>query len=175
MQDDGFREFVSARLIWLSRLAYLLTSDHHAAEDLLQSVLVKVGTRWRRVAAAEDPDAYVRKILYNEQVSRWRRRARTPEHLLAEPPEKPGQRDEADDAVRRIVLRQALARLTHRQRAVIVLRIFEDLSEVDAAEVLNCSVGTVKSQLHHALGRLRETAPELGDLVGEPMEGKWTA
>jgi RNA polymerase sigma-70 factor (sigma-E family) len=175
MQDDGFREFVNARLAWLSRLAYLLTGDHHAAQDLLQSVLVKVGTRWRWVAAAEDPDAYVRKIFYNEQVSRWRRRARTPECLLAEPPETPGQRDEADEAVRRMVLRQALARLTHRQRAVIVLRFFEDLSEVDAAEVLNCSVGTVKSQLHHALGRLRAIAPELADLVEEPMEEKWTA
>lgn len=175
MQDDGFREFVSARLTSLSRRAYLLTGDHYAAEDLLQSVLVKVGTRWRRVAAAEDPDAYVRKIFYNEQVSRWRRRARTPEDPLAEPPEKPGQRDEADEAVRRMVLRQALARLTHRQRAVIVLRFFEDLSEVDAAGVLNCSVGTVKSQLHHALGRLRAIAPELADLVEEPMEEKWTA
>jgi RNA polymerase sigma-70 factor (sigma-E family) len=175
MQDDGFREFVTARLIWLSRLAYLLTYDHHAAEDLLQSVLVKVGTRWRKVAAAEDPDAYVRKIFYNEQASLWRRRARTPEILLAEPPETAGQRDETDDVVRRIVLRQALARLTHRQRAVIVLRIFEDLPEVDAAEVLGCSVGTVKSQLHHALGRLREIAPELADLVEEPMEEKWPA
>jgi RNA polymerase sigma-70 factor (sigma-E family) len=175
MQDDGFREFVNARLTWLSRLAYLLTGDHHAAEDLLQSVLVKVGTRWRRVAAADDQDAYVRKILYNEQISRWRRRSRTPEVLLAEPLEAPGQRDEADDAVRRMVLRRALGRLTDRQRAVIVLRIFEDLSEVAAAEVLNCSVGTVKSQLHHALGRLRVIAPELADLIEEPREEKWPA
>jgi RNA polymerase sigma factor (sigma-70 family) len=94
---------------------------------------------------------------------------------VAGPIERPGQRDEADDAVRRMVLRQALARLTHRQRAVIVLRFFEDLSEVDVAEVLDCSVGTVKSQLHHALGRLRAIAPELADLVDEPMEERWTA
>jgi RNA polymerase sigma factor (sigma-70 family) len=80
---------------------------------------------------------------------------------VADPPEPPALADVADATVRRLVLRQALARLTPRQRAVIVLRYFEDLSEVDTAEILGCSPGTVKSQTHHALGRLRALAPEL--------------
>src|SRR6185503_4265407 len=175
MDDDGFRQFVLARLPRLSRVAYLLTGDHHAAEDLLQSALVKVGSRWRRVAAAHDPDAYVRRILYNERVSLWRSGARG-ERLVAEPPEAMAPRDVANDAVRRIVLRDALARLTQRQRAVVVLRYFEDLSEVDTAAVLGCAVGTVKSQTSHALGRLRALAPELAYLMQEPTEvSTWKA
>ena len=170
MDDDGFRQFVTARLPRLSRVAYLLTGDHHAAEDLLQSALVKVGTRWPRVAAAEDPDAYVRRILYHEQVSTWRRRARRDERLVAQPPDAPAHRDMANESIRRLVLRDALARLTPRQRAVIVLRYFEDLSEVDTAAALGCAVGTVKSQTSHALGRLRVLAPELADLIQEPTE-----
>jgi RNA polymerase sigma-70 factor (sigma-E family) len=170
MDDHGFREYVLARLAWLSRVAYLLTGDHHAAEDLLQSALVKVGTRWRRVEAADEPDAYVRKILYHEQVSVWRRRVRVAEDPVAEPPEMAAVGDLADDTVRHVMLRNALAKLTPRQRAVIVLRYFEDLSEVDAADVLGCSVGTVKSQTNHALGRLRILAPELADLIQESKE-----
>jgi RNA polymerase sigma-70 factor (sigma-E family) len=170
MDDDGFRQFVLARLARLSRVAYLLAGDHHEAEDLLQSALAKVGAHWRRVAAADDPDAYVRKILYNEQVSIWRRRARVAEQPVAEPPEAASPRDVADDAVQRIILQNALSRLTPRQRAVIVLRYFEDLSEVDTADVLGCAVGTVKSQTSHALGRLRILAPELASLIQEPTE-----
>jgi RNA polymerase sigma-70 factor (sigma-E family) len=169
MDDDGFRQFLVARLPRLSRVAYLLTGDHHAAEDLLQSALIKVGTRWRRVAAADDPDAYVRKILYHERVSTWRRRARL-EQPVADPPDAVGAGDLADEAVRRVVLQTALAKLTPRQRAVIVLRYFEDISEADTAEILGCAVGTVKSQTSHALRRLRELAPELADLIESPTE-----
>jgi RNA polymerase sigma-70 factor (sigma-E family) len=163
MDDEGFREFVRTRLARLGRVAYLLTGDHHAAEDLLQNALVRVGVRWRQVAAARDPDAYV-------HVSSWRRRSRVTEQLRPQPPDRPGGRDEADDAVRRMLLRQALRRLTPRQRAVIVLRYFEDLPEADIADAMSCSVGTVKSQLHHALARLRALAPELADLIQEPAE-----
>ena len=128
----------------------------------------------RRVLAADDPDAYVRRVLYHERISTWRRRSRLAEHPVGEPPEAAVRGDLADDTVRRVVLERALAKLTLKQRAVIVLRYFEDLSEVDTADALGCSVGTVKSQTSHALGRLRALAPELADLVKDPTEvGTW--
>lgn len=166
MVDDGFREFATARLGALSRTAYLLTGDHFAAEDLLQDTLVIVARRWSRVAASDNPMAYVRRILYHELVSSWRRnRYRRAEVTSDAVPERPEIRDETTTVDRRILLRRALARLTPRQRAVIVLRFYEDLSEADAAVALGCSVGTVKSQTNYALRRLRETAPELADLA----------
>jgi RNA polymerase sigma-70 factor (sigma-E family) len=174
VRDDGFRDFLQARLDRLSRVAYLLTGDHYAAEDLLQNALIKVGTRWRQVAAADDPDAYVRRILYHEHISAWRRLGRGAEVAVAEPPAPASRLDEADDAVRRMMLQRALAKLTPRQRAVILLRYFEDLSEVDAAAVLRCSVGTVKSQTNHAIGRLRVLAPELAELIQDaPEVARW--
>jgi RNA polymerase sigma-70 factor (sigma-E family) len=130
--------------------------------------LIKVARRWTWVRTARDPQTYVRRIIYHEHVSAWRRRRRSvAEFPTRHPPDAPGRRDEADDAVLRILLRQALDKLTRRQRAVIVMRFFEDLSEAEAAEALGCSTGTVKSQTHHALGRLRALAPELADLVKE--------
>ncbi|HEU5109770.1 MAG TPA: SigE family RNA polymerase sigma factor [Micromonosporaceae bacterium] len=167
--EAGFREFVAARLPRMSGAAYLLTGDHHAAQDLVQQALVKLARHWRRVSRAGAPDAYVRRVIYHEHVSAWRRR-RGAELSTAAPPERAGPRDEAADTVRRLMLREALARLTPRQRAVIVLRFYEDMSESDTAEALGCSVGTVKSQTHHALGRLRAVAPELADLVRDTQE-----
>ncbi|SEM33371.1 SigE family RNA polymerase sigma factor [Nonomuraea pusilla] len=154
---DGFREFVLARQQALMRTAYLLTGDAHLAEDLLQSVLVNVARHWPKLARDGNPEAYTRKALVNQYVS-WRRR---PRHELpsADPPERSVSYDEA--ALDRIVLRRALDRLTRKQRAVIVLRFWEDLTEAQTAAALGCSVGTVKSQTHHALARLRALAPEL--------------
>jgi RNA polymerase sigma-70 factor (sigma-E family) len=168
--DDGFRQFVEARLVRLSRVAYLLTGQHHDAEDLLQAALVKVAARWRRVAATEDPEAYVRKVMYNERILSWRRWRRQVVQPAEGVPEVGATGDGADGVVRRILLERALAQLTWRQRAVLVLRYFEDLSTADTAAVLGCSVGTVKSQTSHALGRLRTLAPELVQLMREPME-----
>ncbi|MEU8007669.1 SigE family RNA polymerase sigma factor [Catellatospora sp. NPDC049111] len=169
--DDGFREFVHARLGRLSRIAYLLTGDHHAAEDLLQNALVKIASRWSKVSAGGAPDAYLRKVLYHEHVSAWRRsRHLRAEWPTAEPPEGGSGRDLAAETVRRVLLEQALAKLTRKQRAVIVLRFVEDLSEADAAAALGVSVGTVKSQTSYALKKLREQAPELHVLVREPKE-----
>lgn len=163
MDEDGFREFAEARLGRLSRVAYLLTGDHHAAEDLLQSALEKVASRWKRVSAMGSPDAYVRRVLYHEHVSIWRRTRL--EISTDAPPDVLTGQDEGESAVRRIVLRRALSRLTPRQRAVVVLRFFEDLSVGEAAAALGCSEGTVKSQTAHALMRLRQLAPELADLA----------
>jgi RNA polymerase sigma-70 factor (sigma-E family) len=167
--EEAFRDFVAARLGRLSGTAYLLTCDHHAAQDLVQSALVRLARHWSRVSRAGAPDAYVRKVLYHEFVSS-RRLSRSRELAIGDPIERAAPGDETNDAIRRLVLRQALARLTARQRAVIVLRYFDDLTEADTAEALGCSVGTVKSQTHHALGRLRTLAPELADLIREPLE-----
>jgi RNA polymerase sigma-70 factor (sigma-E family) len=164
--EASFREFVAARLGRLSRIAYLLTGDHHAAEDLVQATLVKMARHWRRVSQAGVPDAYVRRALYHEHVSSWRGRRKL-EMTTATPPERATGRDESAETVRRIVLRNALARLAPGQRAVIVLRYFEDLSESETADALGCSVGSVKSQTHHALARLRAIAPELAELIGD--------
>ncbi|GIF95501.1 SigE family RNA polymerase sigma factor [Catellatospora citrea] len=171
MDDEGFRDFVHARLGWLSRIAYLLTGDRHAAEDLLQNTLIRLSSRWSKVVAAGTPDAYVRKLMYHEHVSAWRRaRHLRAEYTTAELPDGAAGPDMAAETVRRLLLEQALAKLTRKQRAVIVLRYFEDLSEADAAEALGVSIGTVKSQTSHALARLRELAPELHVLVKEPGE-----
>ena len=162
--DESFHAYVSARRSALLRSAYLLTGDHHAAEDLVQTALFKTALRWRRVAAGGDPEPYVRRVLYNEHVSVWRRGRRITE-VPVEPPEQVGAPAGSED---RLVLREALARLTPKQRAVLVLRYFEDLTEVQTAAVLGCSPGTVKSQTRHALERLRVLAP---DLVADPDRG----
>ncbi|MER6505372.1 SigE family RNA polymerase sigma factor [Nonomuraea sp. NPDC048881] len=156
---DGFREFVIARQQALMRTAYLLVGDPHQAEDLLQSVLVKVVRHWHKLARDGNPEAYTRKALVNQYIS-WRRRP-NPELPSADPPERAVTYD--DDALDRIVLRQALDKLTRKQRAVIVLRFWEDLTEAQTADALGCAVGTVKSQTHHALARLRALAPDLVD------------
>jgi RNA polymerase sigma-70 factor (sigma-E family) len=162
--EEGFREFVRARLPRLSRAAYLLAGGHAQAEDLLQSALIKAADHWSRVSKAGDPEAYVRKILYHEHIRSWRRR-RFLEHPTATLPDRTATSDETGRAEMRLVLEQALAKLTRRQRAVVVLRYFEDLSEADTAQVMGTSVGTVKSQTSHALGRLRVLAPELEDMM----------
>ncbi|MBF8188519.1 SigE family RNA polymerase sigma factor [Nonomuraea sp. K274] len=156
-RHEGFREFVLARQQALRQTAYLLVGDTHLAEDLLQSVLMKVAGHWHKLARGGNPEAYTRKALVNQYIS-WRRRSQ-PEVPSADPPEHGVSYDEA--ALDRIVLRRALAKLTRKQRAVIVLRFWEDLTEAQTAEALGCSIGNVKSQTHHALARLRTLAPEL--------------
>ncbi|MGX1912845.1 SigE family RNA polymerase sigma factor [Streptomyces phaeochromogenes] len=162
---ERFREFVENRSSALLKTAVLLSGgDRHAAEDLLQSALIKAAGRWQRI---DEPEAYVRQILYRQQVSRWRLKWRRRELTVAEPPEGTGGTAavDASSAVDlRIVMRGALARLTARQRTVLVLRYFEDLPEADVARILGCSVGTVRSTTHRSLARLRALAPELAAL-----------
>ncbi len=142
------------------RTAYLLVGDAHLAEDLLQNVLTKVVGHWSKLSRDGNPEAYTRKALVNEYIS-WRRRS-SRELPSADPPEHGTSHDNA--TLDRIVLRQALAKLTRKQRAVIVLRFWEDLTEAQTADTLGCSIGNVKSQTHHALARLRALAPELAEL-----------
>jgi RNA polymerase sigma-70 factor (sigma-E family) len=156
-RDEVLHGFVSARGAALSRAAFLLTGDRQAAEDLVQETYVVLVRRWRGIDFG-NPDPYVRRILYSRYVDGWRRRRLT-EWLTGTPPETVGQVDESAGSVDRLVLRQALMHLTPRQRAVVVLRFYEDLTEAQAAEVLGVSVSTVKSQTRVALQRLREAAP----------------
>jgi RNA polymerase sigma-70 factor (sigma-E family) len=157
MRDDDFRDFVRARGTALSRTAYLLTGDHHLAEDLLQTALARTYQHWPRVRDG-DPEAYVRRALHNTYVSWWRRQPPPPVAEIS-----PTTTDSTDATLRRITVLNALRALTPRQRAVIVLRYFEDLTEVQAAEVLGVTLGTVKRLHFDALARLRSLAPHLID------------
>ncbi|MFL6076425.1 MAG: SigE family RNA polymerase sigma factor [Mycobacteriales bacterium] len=161
--ERRFREFVAGRSAALFRLAYVLTGDYHQAEDLLQTALTRTAAHWRRV---EDPDAYVRTTLYRLRISGWRRHARHRETSPGVLPERPVP-DSADQVVLRVGMYEALRRLTPKQRAVLVLRYFEDLPEREVAEVLGCSVGTVRSQTARALAKLRATA---GDFTVEEAQ-----
>lgn len=152
-EREDFEEFVASRRKHLLRTAWLLTGDWASAEDLVQTALIRCYPHWHRIAA-DHPDGYVRRTLVNTYAS-WRRRRWQGELSTAEPPHRPSDIDEYAVADRRHVLLAALNRLPPRQRAAIVLRYFEDLSEHDAAAALGCSVGTVKSQTSKALAQLR--------------------
>jgi RNA polymerase sigma-70 factor (sigma-E family) len=158
--DDGFREFVAARGLALSRTAYLLTGDHGLAEDLVQETLVKVAARWRRLTKEGDPEPYVRKVMLN-QLRTWRRPRRLSFVPTADFPEPPPGTDESAQTDLKVALLRALSLLGPRQRIVLYLRFYEDLSEAVVAGQLGCSVGTVKRHTHDALKRLREVAPRL--------------
>ncbi|GAA2672525.1 SigE family RNA polymerase sigma factor [Streptomyces aculeolatus] len=157
-EERRFREFVAARSPALMRTATLLTGgDVHAAEDLLQTALAKAAAHWNRL---ESPEAYLRKVLYRQQVSLWRLLRTGRETAVPELPDVVRE-DPADAAELRIQIRRALAKLTAHQRAVLVLRYFEDAPEREVAELLGCSVGTVRSTTHRALAKLRKLVPEL--------------
>lgn len=162
--EAGFEEYVVARRAALLRTAYLLTGDHADAEDLVQAALVKAVPHWRRISA--DPEPYVRRILTRESISRWRRR-RWREVSTDRLPDRPtdgGTATGVDDrVVQREALRLALLTLAPRQRAVVVLRYYEQLSEKETAEALGVTVGTIKSQSSRALDTLRTS---LGDQFG---------
>jgi RNA polymerase sigma-70 factor (sigma-E family) len=149
--NDNFDEFVAMRSPRLLRTSYLLTHDWALAEDLLQTALVKAWTVWRRIDG--DPEPYVRKILINTYASWWRRRWRA-EQPTEQLPERAGADAHAGVDARDAVWR-ALGRLPRKQRAVVVLRYFEDLSEAQIADLLDISIGTVKSQASKALAKLR--------------------
>jgi RNA polymerase sigma-70 factor (sigma-E family) len=147
----SFDTFVVGRTDRLLRTAYLLTRDHALAEDLLQTALTKAWTAWRRIEG--DPEPYVRKVLVNTYASWWRRRW-TGERPTEQLPERSGA-SAIDDHAERRDLWSALGRLPRRQQAAVVLRYYEGLSELETAELMGCSVGTVKSSTSRALARLR--------------------
>lgn len=158
MDEHGFTEWAVGRQRQLLRSAYLLTGDLHRAEDLVQEALTKVALRWSRLADG-NPTAYALRIISRDNISWWRRRRDVPTDSFDDA----GVSAEPEVA---LVVRRALARLTPAQRAVLVLRHFEDLTERETAEVLGVTIGTVKSQNAAAIARLRTGAPELLSLIG---------
>ena len=157
--DGEFREFMHARWPVMVRLAFGLSGDQGHAEDVAQAAFARAYASWPRVRRSGDPNAYVRQIVVNENRNRFRKR-RVAERLTDSPPESGFVHVAGIDATReydeRSALITALQRLGQRQRAVIVLRYWMDLTEHETAVVLNCSVGTVKSQASRALATLRQ-------------------
>jgi len=157
--DADFEAFVHSSTTPLLRVAWLLTGDHHGAQDLVQETHVRMAAKWTSIRRHDsDPMAYARTVLHRIHIDQWRRRQRRPERLVAEAPDAV---PAVADHDLRFALMDALARITPKQRSVLVLRYLEDRTEVQTAAVLGCSVNTVKSQARHALGRLRELNPEL--------------
>ena len=159
--DDGedFSAFATSRWPGLVRLAFGLTGDRWTAEDIAQTTLARAYVAWRRVSRADDPDAYLRRILVNASNRRFRRRR------VAEQPGDPPEtavEGPADLVSERTALLAALRQLPPRQRAVVVLRYWEDLTDAQIAATLGCSPGTVRSQLSRALAKLR-MSPALGE------------
>nr|WP_221379651.1 SigE family RNA polymerase sigma factor [Actinoplanes polyasparticus] len=172
-READYAHFVRTRTHALLRSAYLLTGDQHLAEDLVQEALARTHRAWPRLDRAENAEAYARKVMYHAQVSIWRR-PKVAEVLPAdfEPDLRRGADDPADAAVERLVLRRALLTLSAKQRAVVVLRFFEDHTEAEAAQMLGVSVSTVKTQTGRALDRLRALLPDLRVLTDVPEGGR---
>lgn len=152
--EDEFREFVAARSAALLRTAYLLAGDWASAEDLLQTALTKTYLAWKRLGGIEAVEPYARRVLVNTATS-WRRRRWHGERPTEVLPERPGP-DRHEEAIDRDVLWRHVRALPARQRAVLVLRFYEDMSEAQTADLLEISPGTVKSQTARALSTLRK-------------------
>ncbi|MFI6387022.1 SigE family RNA polymerase sigma factor [Nonomuraea sp. NPDC050547] len=159
--EHDFGAFVAARATTLLRVAYLACGDRLEAEDLLQTALERTFRHWDRVRH-DSPEPYVRRVIVNTAISRARRRAILRIIPVRTPPDTPVRTSDTD---LRQVLMDALRALPPRQRAVVVLRYWEDLSEHQTAEVLGCTIGTVKSQSSKALAKLRTALGE------ESLEG----
>jgi RNA polymerase sigma-70 factor (sigma-E family) len=160
--EARFCEFVAARQQALLRTAYLLTSELHSAEDLVQISLAKAYLAWDRLREPQAVEAYVRKIMVNEHTSWWRRAWRRNERSTDELPEPPSVEDDPATFERRDEMWELVQTLPPKQRAAVVLRYYEDMSEAETARVLGCSVGTVKSQTHRALSALRQRLSDQG-------------
>ncbi|HET6627509.1 MAG TPA: SigE family RNA polymerase sigma factor [Nocardioidaceae bacterium] len=161
-KDAEFEAYMAARQPSLLRTAYLLTGDRHSAEDLVQTALAKLYLSWDKVQRRELTDGYVRRIMVNENNSLWRRAWKRKEVTTDEVPDRTGVHDLPDDG-RRAALWDFVQTLPKKQRAVIVLRFYEDLSEAETADILGISVGTVKSQASRALASMRTR------VHGQPM------
>ena len=164
--DEDFAEFAAASYGGLRHAAYLLTGDRHTAEDAAQTALVRTYAAWSRVRR-DDAYAYARKVLVNHVTDRWRRKLR--EYPVGDLPEQEGTPDPADEVALRHWLTGALATLTVKERAVIVMRYLFDLPEATVARDLGVTVGTVKSTCSRALAKLRVRAAP-ADYQGVPAE-----
>lgn len=169
---DSFEDFVAARSTALWRSAFLLTGDAQKAEDLLQTALVKTWRKWDTITRHQGAEAYVRRALVSTYTDWWRRRwnGERPTGQLPDRPDRPDQPDVAARAATRHDVLTALADLPRGQRAVLVLRYFDDLTEQQTADALGVSVGTVKSQASRATSGLR-SSPALRGHLPAPLEG----
>jgi RNA polymerase sigma-70 factor (sigma-E family) len=160
---EGFARFVEVRERALQRTAWLLTGDWALAEDLVQTALARSWPRWEQIRRHDDPELYVRRVMVNTWAT-WSRRRWRGEHASQDVPDSPAPGDMAADVTVRMAVRSVLGSLTNRQRAVLVLRVYDDLSEEQVAQVLNCATGTVKSTMSQALAKLRAD-PRLAALM----------
>lgn len=157
--EERFADFVRAHSASLFRTAYLMTGDHQRAEDVLQDSLVKIYQRWGRIDQMSSPVGYARKVVVNQTASWWRKRSSHEAPVLVR--EEAGWDGHVDEIAEHQRVWQAVLALPQRQRAVMVLRYYEDLSEAQIAETLGLAAGTVKSHSHAALRRLQA-------VLGEP-------
>ena len=156
-RDAEFADYMAARQPSLLRTAYLLSGDRHTAEDLVQTALAKLYLSWDKVQQRESLDGYVRRILVNEHNSLWRRAWKRQETTVSQMPERAVEAPAGRDAD----LWDFVQTLPRKQRAVVVLRYYEEMSEAETAAVLGVSVGTVKSQASRALASLRSRVDEI--------------
>ena len=152
--ESGFEAFVVTVSDRLFRTAYAITRDHQLAEDAVQAALASAYSRWGRVSRTDHPEAYVRRMVVNEVLG-WRRRRGSSERPVGEPPDRVGDASHEDRIVETDAVWSALRQLPPRQRAVVVLRYYEHLSESEIADALGIRPGTVKSQCSAALAHLR--------------------
>ncbi|MFF4878752.1 SigE family RNA polymerase sigma factor [Micromonospora sp. NPDC000668] len=169
--EPSFEAYVQSHIHTLARVAYQLTGDHDLAEDLVQQVLLGMVGRWQRVAEGSNPDGYVRRALYTQHL-KWGRQSRRIREVGEETAFERLSPDRSDEIALALAVQDALAKLAPKQREVLVLRYFEDLTAEQVAEALGCSIGTVRSQTRDALARLRALAPELrGQIESEFRAG----
>jgi RNA polymerase sigma-70 factor (sigma-E family) len=164
-EPAGLRQFIEAESPALLRFAWALVGNWATAEDLVQTALVATWPRWESINQVERPEYYVRKVILTTFL-RWRRRRWNQEIPTVELPRRLGQADDYSAVDSRQAVLAALMQLPPRQRAVVVLRYFTDLSEAQTAELLGCSIGTVKRHSHDALARLR-VEPKLAVMLRE--------
>lgn len=164
-RDAEFAAYMAARQPGLLRTAYLLTGDAHTAEDLVQTAFAKLYLSWDKVNRRDSLDGYVRRILVNEHNSLWRRPWKRRESPTGELPEQAAPQPRGRDTD----LWDVVQSLPRKQRAAVVLRYYEELSEAETAEVLGVSVGTVKSQTSRALAAMRARSAEISHLVQEDV------
>ena len=165
--EEEFSDFVVAASPALLRTAWLLTGSTSAAQDLVQTALLRCWTRWSRVHNRDHPEGYARKVMFSTFLTARRRLWRS-EIPFSDVPDQPVEGDAAAEADLRAIIRASLAELSQKQRAVMVLRYFDDLPEAEIARVMGISVGSVKTHASRALARLRGE-PRLASLWNEEV------
>jgi RNA polymerase sigma-70 factor (sigma-E family) len=160
-----FETWLVAREPALQRTAHLLTGDVHTAQDLVQNTLAKLYLAWDRVSHSDNVDAYARRVLVNEHRSAWRRPVTRRERVTDEVPDRPATGEEYDGS--REAVWRFVSSLPPKQRTVVVLRFYEQLTEAEIADLMGISVGTVKSQSSRALASLRAQLPDHPEISGE--------